>query len=98
MTNTGSGYALPGEANANLCEFAVFGIVSLYEQVPADAKTKDETDPMGGDPKQPDPAGEQKQPDPMPKPQDPEKKEPAPGTPTPDDKKKDEAAPSQPNK
>jgi hypothetical protein len=108
LTNTSTAGALPGEANANLCEFVLFGIVSLYEQVPADTKKKDENaDPMTDpttDPKQPDPMGEKVKPDPTTKPdpmkpQDPEKKEPAPApAPTPaDDKKKDEA-PSQPNK
>jgi hypothetical protein len=51
LTTSGAG-ALPTESDANLCEFALFGVVSLYEQVPAKEKPKDEGN------KQPDPTGQ----------------------------------------
>lgn len=61
-TMTGSSGMLPGEASANLCEFALFGIVSLYEKVPP-------AEPKAADGTQPDPMN-MGTPDPM-KPTDP---------------------------
>jgi hypothetical protein len=51
-TTTGGSGALPGEANANLCEFALFGVVSLYEQVPPEEKKKpdENADPNNKEP------------------------------------------------
>jgi hypothetical protein len=105
--------SLPGEANANLCEFALFGIVSLYEKVPpAEPKPTDgtPTDPMNmgtPDPTKPmdpmNPADLTKPAEPM-KPIDPTtpksddgKKDP-PALPKPDDGKKDPPAPTAANK
>lgn len=107
-----SGGMLPGEANANLCEFALFGIVSLYEQLPPPEKKDDatggtETKPMDmTDPKPMDkvdpakPAPMPQQPDatkPDPTKQpDPTKKDPAPTTP--EDPKKDDGKKEEPKK
>ncbi|MFY7952528.1 MAG: hypothetical protein ACOVT5_08470 [Armatimonadaceae bacterium] len=88
-TTTGGSGALPGEANANLCEFALFGVVSLYEQVPPEEKKKPDenadpnntgpvTDPMK-------PVDDKKPGDPS-KPAD-DKKDKPPVTPPADDKK-----------
>lgn len=109
MTNTGSGM-LPGEANANLCEFVLFGIVSLYEKVPPEEKKVDDgnptdptktepTDPVKKDPTKTEP--EKKDPDTKePEKKDPTKTEPEKKDPLPaDDGKKDKApAPTAPGK
>lgn len=107
MTNASSGM-LPGEANANLCEFVLFGIVSLYEKVPPEEKKADDgnptdptkTDPMGKtEPEKKEP--EKKEPEKKdPDAKEPEKKEPEKKDPPPaDDGKKDKRpAPTTPSK
>jgi len=78
MLSTSSGI-LPGEANTNLCEFVLFGIVSLYEKVPPAEKKADEDkqdDPMGKpDPAKPD-AEKKELENKVPDAKEPEKKEP----------------------
>jgi hypothetical protein len=107
-TTGGTSGALPGEANSNLCEFALFGIVSLYEKVPPkqegenkDGETKPEENKDGE--KKPD----ETKPDPMTKPEekkdekkpDDGKKDPPAATPPTDGEKKDPApAPTNPGK
>lgn len=108
MTNTSSGI-LPGEASANLCEFVLFGIVSLYEKVAPPEKKAEDTDPTKGETEKKEPENKQpekKEPDAKepekkdadkkePEKKEPEKKDAAPA----DDGKKDkEAAPTTPNK
>ncbi|MCU0704688.1 MAG: hypothetical protein MUF18_11990 [Fimbriiglobus sp.] len=86
-TTTTAG-TIPSEANANLCELALFGFVSMYEQVPPEVKKPDDAnanpaDPMG----QPMPMG---QPTPKPEPMG----QPAPTTPPTDDKKQPTTPPA----
>ncbi len=102
-TVTGTSGALPGEANSNLCEFALFGIVSLYEKVPAKTDDEKKKDEEGKDGEKKD---EKKQPDPMNKPDekkdekkpDDGKKDPTATPPTDGEKKAPAAAPTAPGK
>ncbi len=100
LTNTPG--ALPGEASSNLCEFALFGIVSLYEKVPAkkdeEKKDAEKTDEKTDEPK----TAPKPTPDPMTKPDDKkpddEKKDPPATTQPADDKKQPAVAPTTPGK
>ncbi len=86
------GRQLPSEANAGLCEFALFGLVSLYEKGKPEEKKPDGADPIK--PADPMPADPTKPADP--KPTDPKPTDPKPADP----KKPDDKPPAQtdPNK